>query len=802
MNDGRPAKRKAPSASTETHLSTENKPSRWRCDVCLVRIFDTFHEALAHEKVCTGASPEESNALKRAQQARDNAKKVIGRAQKIHGTNNSNKRAKLAHDGGTASQLTRQEKDSGNAAFREDATPDKRNGNSIEPPSPAQSTPSALARLSDAATERMEKRNARVREAIPATGTAKTIPAGKSNQHGANKKKTNWMCDVCKVAIFEDYYEALEHEKNCKGPLRAPASTSKVQASLVAQTKDGDKRFICKPIGRKTQNRGALTVDDSSKSFGPPSKSPSFQQSSTSAFERPVPQTKSLTSVESDLCSIRGSASLDVANIMVGMPQSVGGEGVKPTLRGDEEARQPGKSDSVEVETSVGNGTLFNGVKKADVNGAVEVVHESTETDEGKAQVIGTGGIGNNGAAVRVLKKRRLVSLVLPLFVAVAALQRKDYLWPLFKLLTEFLLLSGVTFGAALIFTHQGQHHHPTQRNWLYELSMSAQDYLFEPAVGEDVNNDGIERPTLREFLAHEDGFHMAFAPAFFGFFCYFGALTALDEETSGRIVPSGTDECGLKSAAGASAGAMAAVMLASGIHPREAADFASKVTWGMVSDPPGLGGYVKGNKFEHFMRTFIKDKSRVDVVPSDDETEDVGVQLQDTLVPVAVSGFDLLRLKGVNLTRGCAARAARASAGFPGLFQPVKWMEMNSEVQRRWLPDALLIDGGITDALGLNGLSDHPSQKKKRIINVVAGDFGCIPSGIKDLPKGVNAESLVSISIVGTPMCGPWAMENGPVAVEMARQAMASMMDVPMERGTSRNHFVLRVDASKFRNT
>ena len=258
--------------------------------------------------------------------------------------------------------------------------------------------------------------------------------------------------------------------------------------------------------------------------------------------------------------------------------------------------------------------------------------------------------------------------------------------------------------------------------------------------------------------------------------------------------------------------------MLASGIHPREAADFASKVTWGMVSDPPGFGGYVKGrfklnehleqriltiylagNKFEHFMRTFIKDKSRVDI-PAD-ETEDVGIQLQDTLVPVSVSGFDLLRLKGVNLTRGCAARAARASAGFPGLFQPVKWMEMNSGVQRRWLPDSLLIDGGITDALGLNGLSEHPSQKKKRVINLVVGDFGCLPSGIKDLPKGVNAESLVSISIVGTPMCGPWAMRNGPVAVEMARQAMARIMDVPMERGTSHNHFVLRVDASKFRN-
>ena len=210
------------------------------------------------------------------------------------------------------------------------------------------------------------------------------------------------------------------------------------------------------------------------------------------------------------------------------------------------------------------------------------------------------------------------------------------------------------------------------------------------------------------------------------------------------------------------------------------------------------LTKYLAGNKFEHFMKTFLKDKSRVDVVPAD-ETEDVGIQLQDTLVPVAVSGYDLLRLKTVNLTRGCAARAARASAGFPGLFQPVKWMEMNSEVQWRWLPDALLVDGGIKDALGLHGLSEYPSKEKKRVVNMVAGDWRFVPNGMKDLPEGIDAESLVSISIVGTPQCGPWAMENGPIAVEMARQAMASVLDVPMKRGTSHNHFVLTVDASKF---
>ncbi|EJK44648.1 hypothetical protein THAOC_36797, partial [Thalassiosira oceanica] len=67
-----------------------------------------------------------------------------------------------------------------------------------------------------------EKGNARIRDAIPAPGTAKIPTAEKSNQHGANKKKTNWLCDVCKVAIFEDYHEALEHEKNCKGPVCKP----------------------------------------------------------------------------------------------------------------------------------------------------------------------------------------------------------------------------------------------------------------------------------------------------------------------------------------------------------------------------------------------------------------------------------------------------------------------------------------------------------------------------------------------------------------------------------------------------
>ena len=453
-----------------------------------MKIFESYHDALAHEMVCTGP-PEGSDALERAEKARDKAKKVIDRAQKFHETNN-NKRAKLAHDGAATS--------SGHAASREDATPGTRI--KIEPPSPAQSTPSALVRLSDAATERME------RNATSAAGAAPTTTAEKSNQHGAKKKmqkRQNWMCDVCKVAIFEDYGEAVEHEKKCKGPVRVPVSTSRVQ---------GDKQFICKPIGRKGQSTDALAVDDTPKAMAPLVKSPSFQQSCTSAFKRPNPQSTSSTSIESDMCNIRGSASLDVANIMVGMPQSVGSEGVKSTLKGGEGARQFAPTKSIEV---VGKGTLINGLAKADVNGAEGAANESMETDEGKAQTKGTNEIGNYGAATRVLKKRRLLSLVLPMFVAVAALQRNGCLWSPFNVIAAFLLLSVVTFGAALIFTHKGQHPHPTQRNWLYEMSVSARDYLFEPEpepIGEKLHADVTEPPTLREFLAHPDGFHMAFA--------------------------------------------------------------------------------------------------------------------------------------------------------------------------------------------------------------------------------------------------------------------------------------------------
>lgn len=57
--------------------------------------------------------------------------------------------------------------------------------------------------------------------------------------------------------------------------------------------------------------------------------------------------------------------------------------------------------------------------------------------------------------------------------------------------------------------------------------------------------------------------------------------------------------------------------------------------------------------------------------------------------VPLAVSAFDVSRLKTRILMEGNIAPALRATCTFPGLFSPV------------WHPKGVLIDGGVSDSTG-----------------------------------------------------------------------------------------------------
>jgi predicted acylesterase/phospholipase RssA len=316
---------------------------------------------------------------------------------------------------------------------------------------------------------------------------------------------------------------------------------------------------------------------------------------------------------------------------------------------------------------------------------------------------------------------------------------------------------------------------------------------------------------TLRDFLNHPDGFHLSMAPAFFGFYSYLGALIAMEEDLDG-ILPTHRNTNSydstkfstatispthrMKSVVGSSAGAMVAVLIAAGISPRLAANFVTSLTLQDFADPPGLFAVFRGIKFELLMKEFMKNHTSHDLI-----------LLERAILPVAVTTFDLITWRERIFTHGCMAQAARASATFPGLFQPV----FNDK--------SILIDGGLTDWLGLNGLRYTTSIRAEnanhhsRIVNIQIGtrrngsllDW-LLQTHIHQFLRHYQQQSVsfLTIIITNSPPCGPWAMSNGILAVEATRQALAAAWDHPLiptatetYNGKHQHYYKIYVDAS-----
>jgi len=309
-----------------------------------------------------------------------------------------------------------------------------------------------------------------------------------------------------------------------------------------------------------------------------------------------------------------------------------------------------------------------------------------------------------------------------------------------------------------------------------------------------------VSTMTLRQFLSHPDGFHLALAPAFYGYYAYFGALLAIHEmdinctgfykssdkisilPVSSKATPHAEQKVLLKSISGSSAGALVATAIAFGSDPRDAVDFISSLTLGSIADPPGFLGIFRGYSVEKLITKFFQ-----------------GAEFKDTVIPVAVTAFDLLTRSTKIIDRGIIGRAVRASLSFPGLFQPVLYRNL-IDASSLLPKTTLLIDGMIQDPHGLLGLSVLKSEaRNKRVVNMVLGGFGGPPPGPSRLPNGVNAAEVVSICIKNTPEVSPLKMQNGPKAVRAAKEAVTDILDAPMYHGKEQGHYVLPIDASMF---
>lgn len=173
---------------------------------------------------------------------------------------------------------------------------------------------------------------------------------------------------------------------------------------------------------------------------------------------------------------------------------------------------------------------------------------------------------------------------------------------------------------------------------------------------------------TPKRLIDHleEAPFTLCMSSGFFGFYTHGGMLSALLEVGlhPRRIV-------------GSSAGALVGGCIASGVAIDTLREVLFSIDRQAFWDPAPGAGLLRGERMDALLR---------EVLPV--------TSIENLPTPWACSVWSLRSRRTVVLDRGDAVRAIRASAAFPGMFQPVR------------IADDYFLDGGIADRPGFEGLA------------------------------------------------------------------------------------------------
>jgi len=240
--------------------------------------------------------------------------------------------------------------------------------------------------------------------------------------------------------------------------------------------------------------------------------------------------------------------------------------------------------------------------------------------------------------------------------------------------------------------------------------------------------------PTLRDWLARAP-FGLALSSGFFGFFAHAGMLLALEEA---GLAPARVS--------GSSAGALVGALWSAGLSARRIANALVRLRRRDFWDPaPGLG-LLRGRRFATHLASLLPIET-----------------FEQCRVPVAISTYDVLGRRTHVMSAGPIIPAIRASCAVPLLFHPV------------WLAGRPHLDGGIADRPGLFG------QPLGRILfhhlaNEVPRRRG--PAPLPDLSIYTELTALV---IDDLPWPGPFALEQGPRALDAAAEATRRALELPL---------------------
>jgi len=247
--------------------------------------------------------------------------------------------------------------------------------------------------------------------------------------------------------------------------------------------------------------------------------------------------------------------------------------------------------------------------------------------------------------------------------------------------------------------------------------------------------------PTLREWL-RERPFALGLSSGFFGFFAHTGVMTVLEDE---GLLPARL--------AGSSAGALVSGAWAAGVSAIALRDELLALKREHFWDPaPGLG-LLRGNLFRQKLGALLPAQT-----------------FDACRVPVAISVFDVLTARTRVLTKGHLVHAICASCAVPFLFQPA------------WIEGRPLLDGGIADRPGLHGIP----QGERLLYHHLADRSPWRRPGSPSMEIPLR-ENMTALVLGGLPRVGPFRLEQGAVAFEVARKAAREALDRTIARGEVR---------------
>ena len=241
---------------------------------------------------------------------------------------------------------------------------------------------------------------------------------------------------------------------------------------------------------------------------------------------------------------------------------------------------------------------------------------------------------------------------------------------------------------------------------------------------------------TLGDWLARGP-FGLAMSSGFFAFYAHTGMLSAL---LARGLVP--------VHAAGSSAGALVAGSWAAGLPCGDLADQLARLSRADFWDPAPGGGLLAGRRFDALLRAMLP-VSAIERCP----------------IPMRISAFDILARRTAVLERGDLATAIRASCAVPGMFHPV------------WIARRPYWDGGILDRPGLAG-----APPGRLLFHHIASR-----SPWRARPAIPRRADLVALVLEDLPRSGPFRLEQGRRAMELAREATARALDRPIVDGLVR---------------